>query len=260
MLTAPHLYLIMCMNNHRIPDWLIEIAHHATRVPFLKQVLKPLYYPLKERIAKSQLAHFHNNALELLTCFDKCMIDNGIEYSLLFGSLLGAIREHGFIAHDVDIDVALFIEDRTASLYDALASVGFSRLRSFAIGDGILGCEDTFVFKNTGVTLDVFYVCPAIDQYPYVCCWNLIGDCSTPRESMRKYGGVIPRRIELPFTHEYLRTAFESITVSVFANAHQISEFCYGPDYMTPDPNYVVPTEHRYVWKEQRASFIEYNT
>lgn len=242
----------------RVPDWVTECAHNVAKIPFLKSLLKPLYYPLKNSVIRSRHIHFQQNGLVLLKAFDKCMIDNGIEYSLLFGSLLGAIREHGFIAHDIDIDVALFIEDRTSFLFDALSSAGFSRLHSYSIGDGKLGCEDTFVYKETGVSIDIFYFCPPIDQYPYCCCWNLIGDCTTSRESMRKYGGVIPRRIELPVSHDFVRTAFDGITVSIFSNAHQISEFCYGPDYMIPNPDYVVPTEHRYVWKEKKASYIEF--
>ena len=114
------------------------------------------------------------------------------------------------------------------------------------------------MYKNTQVTIDVFYVCPPIDKLPYCCCWNLCGNSATARESMKKHGKVIPRRIELPFSYETKRIVFESIEVNIDINADQISRYCYGPDYMIPNPNYIVPVEHRVVWSEKSAIYEEF--
>ena len=43
--------------------------------------------------------------LEILSCFDKFCGDNGLRYSLAYGTLIGAIRHKGFIPWDDDIDV-----------------------------------------------------------------------------------------------------------------------------------------------------------
>lgn len=45
--------------------------------------------------------------IDLLKCFDKICRDNGIKYSLIGGSLIGAIRHKGMIPWDDDIDVIL---------------------------------------------------------------------------------------------------------------------------------------------------------
>lgn len=49
--------------------------------------------------------------LELLQIFNKWCEDNSIHYTLGFGTLLGAIRHHGFIPWDDDIDVYVFRSD-----------------------------------------------------------------------------------------------------------------------------------------------------
>ena len=201
---------------------------------------------------------FRKNALEVLFSFDKCMVENGYNYCLIFGTLLGAIREKGFITHDFDIDVAIPIKERTPDLQKKLEYNGFKLSHRFRIEDGDLGCEETYIHKKTGVSIDVFFICPAIDTYPYVCCWNYGNGCASYRETMKRYGGVVPRRIELPFDGNLERVKFESIHVNIPQNAHLISEFSYGPNYLIPDPNYVAPTEHRYIWNEKLALFEEF--
>lgn len=245
--------------NDRIPTWVYDIAHTVSKIPFAKSLLKPIYYPYKERIKKRRQVNFKKNALEVLRVFDECMSVNGYEYTLIFGTLLGAIREKGFISHDCDIDVAVFSESRCKELSQVLLNNGFILSRRFTIDDGLLGCEETYLYKDTGVSIDIFFIYPPIDKYPYVCCWNYGKGCATYRETMRRYGGVTPRRIELPITYEIDRVSFENIMVNIPRNAHEISAFSYGPNYMVPDPNFIPPTEHRVIWNEKKAIYEEFN-
>lgn len=237
---------------------IMEIAHKVSKIPGAKRLIKPFYYPLIRLYVKKRNRVFREHSSTAMKCIDKCLIENNIPYTLIFGSLLGAIREKGFIKHDLDIDIAIPIEERTPKLYDSLKKYNFVLKKRYSIDDGALGCEETFEFNQTGVTIDIFFICPPIDLLPYCCCWNLLGDCVTVSESMRRFGCIIPRRIELPFTQTFIRVPFEDIEVSIDKNAGQISEFTYGPNYMTPDPNYVVPTDHRVVWTEKKAIYQEF--
>ncbi|MBR2840106.1 LicD family protein [Candidatus Saccharibacteria bacterium] len=49
--------------------------------------------------------------LEMLKYFDGVCRKNGIKYSLIGGSLIGAVRHHGFIPWDDDIDIVLMPEE-----------------------------------------------------------------------------------------------------------------------------------------------------
>jgi len=49
--------------------------------------------------------------VKTLESIDKCCRDNNIKYSLCWGTMIGAIRHHGFIPWDDDIDIMMPRED-----------------------------------------------------------------------------------------------------------------------------------------------------
>lgn len=66
---------------------------------------KPLYLgikPINKDIAK-----------ENLLLFNKILTANDVKFGLLYGTLLGAVRDHDFISHDEDIDLFILDENRT---------------------------------------------------------------------------------------------------------------------------------------------------
>ena len=52
-----------------------------------------------------EMKELHSEMLELLKLIHQYCEENGIKYTLHAGTLLGAIREHGFIPWDDDIDI-----------------------------------------------------------------------------------------------------------------------------------------------------------
>ena len=92
-------------------------------------------------------------SLENLLCVDKVLRKHVVGYGLMYGTLLGAVREHDFISWDEDIDLFVISEDED-KLKDAiwdLQSYGFKLLRYDRTGIYSIGRNgeyiDFYLFK-----------------------------------------------------------------------------------------------------------------
>ena len=54
---------------------------------------------------KKQTQHFNKGNKVLLFKLDEVLNQNGLQYWLNYGTLLGAYRDHDFINHDYDLDI-----------------------------------------------------------------------------------------------------------------------------------------------------------
>lgn len=63
------------------------------------------------KLSDSELTEIHNELLELLKAFKSVCEQEGIWYSLAFGTVLGAVRHKGFIPWDSDADVCIRLAD-----------------------------------------------------------------------------------------------------------------------------------------------------
>ena len=244
--------------RHGFEQSLTEVAHWVAQFPLVKKVLQPLYYFVKENNRKAKNRQFRNYGLDALIQFDKCFQENHLYYTLAFGTMLGAIREHGFIPHDLDIDVLMFAEDYSDDLHTILEKYGFKLSHTFLVDDGLSGREETYLYN--GVSMDVFFFYPPIDKYPYCCDFLMKNGTSTFRESMRKHGCVLPRRIELPITKERVKVPFEGINLYVPKNSNEILSFRYGDDYMIPNSNWDIKSHDSHIveWEEKEGIFKDY--
>lgn len=111
--------------------------------------------------------------LEILLDFDKVCRNNGIRYSLVYGTLLGAVRHQGFIPWDDDIDVIVFRAD-----YEKLIQILNSQMQgnhSFICVENNPGfsaplgkiIDNTTILEQSGHFSDRINLGVYIDVFPY---------------------------------------------------------------------------------------------
>jgi len=243
--------------NMRLTSLLSQIANFFAKIPGVKKSLEIFYRPVQRRLSQNRREAFLQNGLELLTQFHRCCEENNIKYTLAFGTLLGAVREKGFIKHDLDIDVWIWYQDRPVNIEAILLQYGFVLDHTFVIDNGKLGLEETYIYKD--VTIDLFYIYQAIDKLPYCCFFVPEGDAVTCQQSMKRFGYVSPRRIELPFGHDRILVKFYSTELFIFSNYEELLKGRYGDNYMIPDPHWTNKDKPSiFEWMEKQAIYKEF--
>ena len=226
-----------------INDFIEDLAYRYHDSKIIRKCFLPLYHKIHkshqvmERLNNLKCS-FDKHALSVLCRFDEVMTSNGYAYSLAFGTLLGAIREKGFIKHDLDIDVFVRIEDYSPLTIEKLNEAGFRISHQYSVDNDNSGKEDTLV--KDGVQIDIFYYYPPIDgcDIPYSCVFSIFPNCKSQRQSIRKFGGLLPYRIEIPLSKTLLRVPFETLLLPVPENSRDFLSRRYGSDFMTPNPHW----------------------
>lgn len=119
---------------------------------------------------KIELNEIQKIEMEIINDIDKVCRENKLRYTLIGGSLIGAVRHNGFIPWDDDIDIAMLREDynKFVKIYDK------NKNKQFSIFESSLNDEYYYPFikvsdnrtylkeknykkiENMGVSLDVF--------------------------------------------------------------------------------------------------------
>lgn len=225
----------------------MDIVGIIGKIPFVKPILRKVFRKqYEDRVRKSAERGkrvFKENCLEALGQFHRCMEEKGYRYTAAFGTMLGAIREHGFIKHDLDIDFWMWIQDDSAELVSLLKTYGFKLSAHYSIAQDRLGKEYTFSYK--GCNVDIFFIYPAVDKLPYSTCYK--------SEIQGRKEIYIPMRLELPVSKNRRLEKFEDMQVYVPENAEELCAMRYGQDYMTPklDWDWHIAHESVVEWYEQ---------
>ena len=226
-------------------DFILEFAAKAGKIPGVKMMFRPVFSLYKQNLINKRNKLFRKNAIEALNMFHKALSDINVNYTLAFGTMLGAVREGGFIKHDLDIDVAIWNEDYSPMLNNILSKYGFRRTHVFNVENGTFGREETYEYKGVGIDIFYFYIDSLGNTY---CCDFLAHKgCATFNQSMKEYGSVIARKLILPLEKEVRSVNFEGIETYIPFNAEKILEFRYGPDYMIPNPSWSITSYDKHI-------------
>ncbi len=195
---------------------LLENREHITHDYSMNQVVNldnavSCSYPFEERIERRGNDHLDvgvstTNLVEIAKVADK----HGLNTWLMFGTLLGVVRDGGLIANDRDVDLGVFWRDfnKLADVIIELKGMGFDLIRT-GVDDGCITIMrddeyiDFFLFRLQ----DGKYVCkqPGLDAKIDTACFDSL-TC-------------------LPFS---------GMTFLVPSNVEMLFELWYGKDWRTP--------------------------
>lgn len=154
----------------------------------------------------------------------------GVPYWLMFGTLLGAYREHGLIKHDDDIDLGMFAKDLNSTFIDKLVASGFT-------------------FRGLKMTTDrryrslkIFYHGIQVDIYGFTCedneCKHITGLSTQPLDGHDWLYSKTVNKYRVRLVHVIFEglelCQFGKSFFMVFQNASKVLEDWYGEDFMIP--------------------------
>lgn len=211
-------------------------------VELVKKVLKSsslgraLYDPLHRLWRCYSIPHrralLKKNGYKLFSEVHALMTDHGIPYYCEAGTLLGFIRDKGFIANDDDIDLAVLPgEFNLSKVLKVFIDNGFSYLWGHEYGGRFI----EFTVKNRyGISIDVFQHQPNREDNRYFdqVFLRYYPDRTYPSDKCNtallfKY--LAPTGIKTISEH--------GIEVNVPENAEEVLDSEFGP-WRIPDPNF----------------------
>lgn len=144
------------------------------------------------------------NLLDFKEVLDECHVP----FLIMHGTLLGAIREHDFIKHDIDIDTCTLKEEALINAIPKLAEIGLNLCR---YEKGLI-----YSFIREGVYIDVYIV-------------NKINGLIRPFY-VRYLGHAIPRK----YFRKTKKIAFIGSTFNIPNHTEELIKFWYGENWRTP--------------------------
>lgn len=168
---------------------------------------------------------------EVLREVAEALVPLSVTYFADFGTLLGLVRDKGFIKHDYDIDFGIMPGySDYGKLIEALKAKGFIYKRGFESS----GIVTEIAFSYKGLSVDFFFNILEGDRmwYQEYSTGGVIpspGDSVDVIETIRVYRPVV-REIEKYFD--------ASFVVPIPKNAVELLEVTYGESWQTPIPNW----------------------
>lgn len=129
-------------------DFLVKIA---LRLGVYQQIVEQL----NRYKFKIQARRMKKDGLKMLSAANAVFEGLHLEVFLTFGTLLGAYRDHGFIAYDPDIDLGVLNSQVPSDLHDKMAQAGFRLERQTVLDDKTTVVEETYRYGQ--LNLDIFY-------------------------------------------------------------------------------------------------------
>ena len=178
-----------------------------------------------------------SRARDTLADLQERLAPHGFESFLVFGTLLGAVRDGAFIPGDFDIDLGVIGSDQLTAIHAALSGHALT-LSPLWCADG--QASEFKITHRSGMHIDV----KAFERESDGCtAWNAHWSNIVLRKRFPRHFGL-------------RAVPFQGLSALVPDCAESFLEWQYGPGWRTPDPGYHMTTSGPLHGADHRA-FVE---
>lgn len=200
---------------------------------------------------------FQKNALSTLKKLHQVLNENKIEFFLVFGTCLGAIREKKFIAHDLDIDLGVYNTTDFKKLEIILKSQKFKLISEIMLDTTNETLYQNYIDTENKISVD-FYKFSRDDKHTYYYEF-LRDDKLSYAETIRKNGGLFVYKYKMPL-YELIKINFYKMDFFIFKDFDNFLKIFYGENYMIPIKNfdYISMAKEQEFLKNVKGKKFEY--
>lgn len=223
----------------------------------LKQVLKTntitkpifelsseFYYKMLAKREANKKRHFlQKEGIPIIKNVQKILSETGDVFFFDMGTLLGIVREGRLLKHDIDIDLAVVVNDEEDKLKikELFAANGIIEKYRYTV-DGIGIVEQSFSCRNVKFDINYYYRESENDV-----CYLIYNDPS--KEYPENMLDVV--KLVCPHIEKTQTIAFQGIQINAPENPEQYLATRYGENWRIPDKKYIY-------WKGPSAVLTEY--
>ena len=152
---------------------------------------------------------------------------------MIYGSLLGLIREGHFLKHDDDLDIGVIVDNSFSwkSIETALNKKGFSKCREFTSNGKIT----EQAYNASGLTFDIFGFFP-IENSNLMKAYHYT---FLPKVKYNSPTGLTVKKIEIPSPESIINRVYFGYRLPVASNAEAQLAAIYGTSWRIPDKSWV---------------------
>ena len=203
-------------------------------IPFLRDIARFMYMgTIRKYVNYKRNKAFNLEGKEALFALKSVFEELDITYWLEFGTMLGAVREKNFIAHDLDIDIGMFATHYSEENERVFNKYGFRKTCTYVVDDGEYAREETYYYKDVGV--DIFYFHNRENE---IFCHTFKAlEGQSEDKTIEKLGGLCIRELRYPY-EGFTQIDFLGEIFNIPANIDEHLKASYGEKWMIKDPNY----------------------
>lgn len=178
----------------------------------------------------------HEEAKKLLFKTKNLLDSKGLRFFLVYGTLLGAVRERDFIKGDEDIDIAVDDENKLISLIPYLEENGLHLIRVLS--------GNTYTFRsNQDCYIDVYILRPIFRYSVWSIYCFALSNYKTPKKFFKEFTSM-----------EFLGEQF-----CCPKNPEKLLEFWYGKSWRIPvsGHKFYYEVKSAYYWRIYLAPVIK---